>query len=298
MSRLTKTWRSSLLYRRLAAWRLPHFLIIGAQKSGTSALASYLAQHPRLALASEKEVDFFASDFRFGQGFAWYGSQWSRQLPGRTLRFEASPNYMFLPKSAERIHRHLPDAKLIAVLRDPVLRAYSAWQMYRSQLAADPEFYRNYYDSRFTPAEVAEYIPRTAAELEDFSLAIEREANLLERGKRMQLSVLELGLYARQLQRYFELFPQTQLLVLDSNDLRTRRIATLNRVLLFLGLPPENWSGMNLGDVFVGQWSAPMPKRARDFLCEYFAAPNRQLAAMLDNPPLFVRENVPHKASA
>jgi hypothetical protein len=162
--------------------------------------------------------------------------------------------------------------------------------MYRSQLALDPEFYRNYYRTRFSPGEVAALQPRSAHELQDFSAAIEREAKCLERGERMQMSVLEPGLYAEQLQRYFALFPREQLLVLDSNDLRTRRVKILNRVLRFLGLPPWSWSESDLADVFVGQWKAPMPQRAWDFLREYYHESNAQLTSLLDKPPHFARE--------
>lgn len=290
MSRLTKAWRNTGFYRHWTARRLPHFLILGAQKAGTTALAAYLAQHPRFALAAEKEVDFFASELRYGHGLPWYGAQWDRKLPADALRFEASPNYLFLPQAAERIRRRAPKAKLIVILRDPVMRAYSAWQMYRSQLADDPEYYSSYYRARFTPAEVALFEPRSAAELQDFSLAIEREAANRERGLRTQLPVLEPGRYAEQLQRYFSLFPREQLLVLDSNDLRTRRVKTLNRVLRFLGLPNWTWVEDDLKDVFVGQWKAPMPQRAWDFLQAYYRDSNTQLALLLDKPPLFVRD--------
>lgn len=291
MSRLTKAWRSSRFYRHWTARRLPHFLILGAQKAGTTALVAYLAQHPRIALAAEKEVDFFASDLRYGQGLAWYGSQWDRKLPAGTLRFEASPNYLFVPPAAERIRRRVPRAKLIVILRDPVLRAYSAWQMYRSFLTNDPEFYHNYYHTRFSPAEVDALRPRTAAELSDFTLAIEREAGNRERGLHTQMPVLEPGLYAEQLRRYTTLFSHEQLLVLDSNDLRTRRVKTLNRVLRFLGLPPWNWTECELKEVFVGQWKAPMPQRAWDFLREYYRESNAQLTQLLDKPPLFARDD-------
>lgn len=290
MSRLTKAWRNTGLYRHWTARRLPHFLILGAQKAGTTALVAYLAQHPRFALAAEKEVDFFASDLRYGHGLPWYGAQWDRKLPADTLRFEASPNYLFLPQAAERIRCRAPQAKLIAILRDPVLRAYSAWRMYRSQLAVDPEFYCNYYRTRFSPAEVEALQPRSPAELKDFSLAIEREANNRERGLRTQLPVLEPGLYAEQLRRYFSLFPREQILILDSNDLRTRRVKTLNSVLRFLGLAASSWNESDLNDVFVGQWKTPMPQRAWDFLQEFYRNSNAELALLHDKPPLFVRD--------
>ncbi len=278
--------------------RLPQALIIGTQKGGTSALFSYLAQHPRLAPARIKELSFFGSDRRYACGLEWYAAQWDRRTLAGAIRFEASPQYLFSRQACERIRHCLPNVKLIAILRDPVLRAYSAWQMYRQQLADDPQFYETLYRDYYCVEEVSGLVPRTPAELEDFQLAIQREALCLERGRSMQMSVLELGLYGPQLRRYNDLFPREQLLILDSNDLRTHRVHTLNRVLDFLGLPSWNWASVDLSDVFVGKWSAPMPQRARDFLRDYYRESNRMLAEMMDVPPLFVRDDARRLASA
>ena len=298
MSRLTKAWRSTRFYRRRAAKRLPQALIIGAQKGGTSALFHYLAQHPRLAPPEQKELDFFGSDLRYSYGLEWYAAQWDRKMPAGAIRFEASPLYLFTRQAPARIRHCLPRVKLIAILRDPVLRAYSAWQMYRQQLADDPQFYRTVIRTRYTAEEGAAFQPRSAAELDDFWLAIQREAACIERGQTMEWSVLEFGLYGPQLRRYFGVFPREQLLILDSNELRTQRVSTLNRVLHFLELPSWQWTSADLADVFVGKWAAPMPPRAQDFLREYYRESNRMLAEMMDVPPHFARDDARRLASA
>lgn len=297
MSRLTKAWRSTRFYQRRIARRLPKLLVIGGQKCGTSALFKYLAQHPRFVPSVEKEVEFFSSDLRYAYGVEWYTNRWPL-APAGAIRFEASPAYLFAATAAERIRRWLPDVKLVAILRDPVLRAYSAWHMYRRQLGDDPDFYRALIATRYTPEEGARFVRRTAAELNDFSLAIEREAACIERGESMEWSVLELGLYGPQLARMQNHFPEEQLLVLDSNNLRTRREQTLNQVLRFVGLAEFHWKGADLGDVFVGKWGEPMSARARDMLREFYRQSNRMLADMLAEPPLFVREDVKYRASA
>jgi hypothetical protein len=170
--------------------------------------------------------------------------------------------------------------------------------MYRQQLADDPQFYRNLIRTRYTSEEATALQLRSSAELDDFWLAIQREAACIERGQTMEWSVLELGLYGRQLRRYFGVFPREQLLILDSNDLRTHRVSTLNRVLHFLGLPSWQWKSADLSDVFVGKWAAPIPPRARDFLREYYRESNRMLAEMTDVPPLFARDDARRLASA
>ncbi|MEX2092219.1 MAG: sulfotransferase domain-containing protein [Pirellulales bacterium] len=298
MSRLTKAWRNTHLYRRRMAKRLPQALIIGAQKDGTSALFTYLAQHPHLAPSLQKEVNFFGSDLRYDYGLKWYAAQWDRNVPANTIHFEASPQYLFARRASERIQHCLPTVKLIAILRDPVLRAYSAWQMYRQQLADDPQFYHTLYRTHYSSEEAAAVQPRSAAELDDFWLAIQREAACVERGQSMEWSVLEFGLYGPQLRRYVDLFPREQLLILDSNELRTQRVSTLNRVLHFLELPSWQWTSADLADVFVGKWAAPMPPRAQDFLREYYRESNRMLAEMLDVPPHFARDDAHRRASA
>jgi hypothetical protein len=111
MSRLSKGWRSTRVYRHLAAKRLPQLLIIGAQKGGTSALYSYLAQHPQLAHSVEKEVEFFGSDRRYAQGLERYASQWHYKTPRKAIRFEASPVYMVGQYAPERIKKSCPVSK-------------------------------------------------------------------------------------------------------------------------------------------------------------------------------------------
>lgn len=274
-------------------WRppaLPQALIIGAQKGGTTALAAYLGQHPRLACSTEKEVSFFGSNLRYGYGLPWYVQQWPRDERAGVMRFEASPLYMVAGESAPRIREVLPKVKLIAILRDPVYRAYSAWQMYRRQLAEDPQFYRRLIAAHFTPKEDAALVRRSPAELEDFGLAVRREVEYIERGEQMEWSVVELGLYGGQLRRYAELFPSSQLLVLDSDELRFRRAETLNRVLHFLGLRPWDWSRANLSEVFVGHWAGNVPARTRDFLREYYVPSNRLLAGLMPVLPAWAQE--------
>jgi hypothetical protein len=290
MSRLSKAWRTTRFYRSRIATRLPQLLVVGGQKCGTSALFQYLAQHPQLVPSDEKEVDFFNSDLRYSYGMEWYADRWTCAVPERSIRFEASPGYLASASAAERIRHWLPEARIVAILRDPVLRAYSAWQMYRQQMADDPDFYRKHWADRYSTEEISRLALRSPEELDNFQLAIEREAAALARGQSIEWSVLELGLYGPQLKHYFKLFRPDQLLVLDSNDLRTRRVRTLNRVLAFLGLPASNWANTDLGEVFVGKWGAPMSQWERDYLRSFYRESNQMLAEMLDEPPLFVRE--------
>jgi hypothetical protein len=293
MSRLTKAWQDAASRRDLRK-RLPGALIIGAQKAGTTALFSYLAQCPWLEASREKELDFFGSDYLYSKGLAWYATNWSDEPTG-AIRFEASPLYLVSHPSAKRIAKCLPRVKLIAVLRDPVERAYSSWRMYRAQLTADPEYYNRLHAERYTPDQCGGELPRSPQEIHDFSVAIRCEAECLRRGQYKQCSILDIGLYGRKLNFYVKHFSQKQLLVLDSQDLRERRVETLERVLRFLGLPEWDWAQANLADVHVGGGESSMTAADREFLRKFYSESNRMLLDMLVEPPRFA---LPVRAAA
>lgn len=118
------------LYRRASSRyrKLPDFLIIGAQKSGTSSLFHYLGQHPALRPAFRKEVHYFDGGLKNGE--SWYRSHFCLDSPGghqAVKAFEASPLYLFHPLAARRIHDRIPGMKLVVVLRNPVERAISQY---------------------------------------------------------------------------------------------------------------------------------------------------------------------------
>src|SRR5690349_3699828 len=127
---LEKLFRGVTSPRRL----LPDFLIIGAQRGGTTSLYNYLQAHPNIHSASIKEVHFF--DRKFQKGVHWYRAHFPMRLTkvyaGRFrhegfVTGEASPAYLFHPQVPERIARLLPRVKLIVLLRNPVDRAYSQY---------------------------------------------------------------------------------------------------------------------------------------------------------------------------
>ena len=92
---------------------LPDFLIIGAQKAGTTALYAYLRRHPQITGPSWKEVSFF--DRHYARGEAWYRGNFPNALRARGLVGEASPSYLFHPLAPERVAALVPEAKLIAL---------------------------------------------------------------------------------------------------------------------------------------------------------------------------------------
>lgn len=110
--------------------RLPDFVIAGAPRSGTTALARYLGAHPSIFIAQGKELRFF--DTNYSKGLTWYQSHFD-DAPEDSLCGEASPWYMFDPVTIDRMYEHLPGAQVIASLREPSERVWSHYWMRRER---------------------------------------------------------------------------------------------------------------------------------------------------------------------
>jgi hypothetical protein len=188
--------------------RLPEFLIIGGQRCGTTSLYRYLAGHPRVLPATGKELQFLSLHHRRGE--RWYRAHFPVRPPG-VLSFEASPYYLFDPAVPARAAALLPSARFIALLRDPVERAYS-----------------HYLHSRAYGME-----PLSFAE------ALDAEPERLATGghaARRRISYVARGRYAEQLGRWFAAVGRDRVLVLRTEELDAR----LPDVLSFLGLAPAD----------------------------------------------------------
>jgi Sulfotransferase domain len=262
--------------------RAPDFLILGAQKAGTSSLEFFLGRHPRIRCAHTKEVGFFSRDRMYHQGAAWYARQFPRRLrPGIQL-FEATPEYLYYPFVAERIARFNPRLKLIVLLRNPVERAFSAWNMFR-QMHADAairdQTIKQYIEEANAEARepILELLGRK--EFPDFDACVECELNALRRGtaRALEPSFVRRGLYHEQVQRFGQYFPPESLLILESAELKQDRAGAVNRVLAFLGLAAADWPQTALQDQHVRQYDVAMAESTRTALQKFYEEPNARL---------------------
>lgn len=182
---------------------LPTFLIIGAQKAGTTSLHRYLGSHPEVFVSAVKEVRFFSSDENWERGVDWYEGHFAG-AENALAAGEASPFYTMYPLVSgvpERIAQVIPDVRLVYLIRDPVARMRSQYIHLRG----------------------------TKEERRDIATA------LLEDPKYLFLSR-----YAEQIERYLPHFDRSQLLVLRSEDLRHRRGDVLAEVYRFIGVD-DGW---------------------------------------------------------
>lgn len=249
---------------------LPDFLIVGAMKSGTTSVFNYLRRHPQVLAPSKKEIRFF--DRHHCEGLSWYQEHFPHKIEVNALRIlrrspvatgEASPSYMFYPGAIDRIHRSLPSVKLIALLRDPVDRAYSHY-MHNVR--------RNREDLTFEQA-IERESDRIQGDLgrlatDDCYVAL----NLI------YYSYVSRGMYADQIQRMRDVVGEDRLLVLASEDLFQNTVATYDRITDFLGLDRvalRNFVPRNVGSY------VPTVTDTHRHLEEVYTEPNRRLFSIL-----------------
>jgi len=190
--------------------RLPNFLVLGAQKGGTSSLRKILLSHPGIFLPQRKEIHFFSKHWHLPS--SWYSDHFAA-APAEQCCGESTPYYLFHPQAAKRISKLLPEAKLIVLLRDPVERALS--QVFHSQ--------------------------RLGLEPLPLAQALAAEPKRLETGDPMHLqehSYISRSRYLEQLDRYEELFPANQILVIQSEAFFASPKATWQRIEHYLQLQP------------------------------------------------------------
>lgn len=239
---------------------MPDFLILGAQKAGTTALYAYLRWHPQITGPAWKEVSYFDRHYRRGVG--WYRGHFPLR-PGNRLVGEASPGYLFHPLAPQRVHETVPEAKLLVLLRDPVDRALSHYH-HEVVLGREPLSFE------------------AALDAEPERTRGEEERLVRERGYWSAAwwdhTYLARGRYAEQLERWLSLFPREQLLVLASEDLAADPSAAYARVLGFLGAPPHALD--SYPRVYEQQYGQMRPDTRRR-LAAYFDGPNQRLYELL-----------------
>lgn len=259
--------RRDLLSRVLSPLRShapPAFLIVGAQKAGTSALFRMLAAHPRIAAPARKELHFFDDDEAYARGIRAYRRQFPATPPG-ILTFEATPSYLFIEPAAARIHRHLPDARIVIVLRDPVRRAYSAWNMFHG---FDPgSGFMRLRDER------------------GFAEAVDDE--LAGRPVPTAHRYLARGRYAPQLKRFHDLFGRDRVQVFAYPLMQRDPAAVANAILRAVDLPPfTGTEAVLMVRKNTRPYDAPLDpaleQRLREHFAPHLADLERELGAPID----------------
>ena len=277
---------------------LPDFVILGAMKSGTTSLYDFITQHPSIAPAAKKELQYFSKNYRskildtetaslskkrggeggviFGHyrlGKLWYRSNFPtniskyyfyKKMNQKLLSGEASPAYLFYPTVPGRMNEVLPDVKLIVILRNPVDRAYS--------------HHHHALRINLTTLSFENAIKSEEKRLAEEKGQMIKDPNSVP-ASHSHHSYLARGVYADQLENWFRHYDRKKFLILTTEDFRKNSQQALDQVFDFLEVPP--FQVENLADKNVGNYKERMNEDTRKFLIEYFKPHNERLSKLL-----------------
>ncbi|MBI5463211.1 MAG: sulfotransferase domain-containing protein [Gammaproteobacteria bacterium] len=221
------------------------FVICGTQKGGTAALDMYLRAHPEICMANKKEVHFFDKEEFFRDGAPDYANYHAFFSPGSQHKVlgEATPIYMYWRDAARRIWEYSPTMKLIVLLRNPVDRAFSHWNMERVENRDSASFWDAIHSEAKRSRKALPYQHRV-------------------------YSYIDRGFYLEQLRRLWAFFPKQQMLVLKTEELQQHPNDTLQRIFAFLGVTPLPL--INPVNVHGFPHTSHMSQEERDYLRSIF----------------------------
>lgn len=241
--------------------RKPDYIIVGAQKAGTTTLFNMLSQHSGVSNPKNKEMHFF--DRRDIQSYGQYRMHFP--ISPNKLTGEATPSYLFYPGVPEELYSMFPDARIVAVLRDPVDRAYSHYCMRQS---------RGKEPLSFEEAIEVEPVRLQTAWENYHANPGDHAADLLAH------SYLARGMYADQLSAWTEYFPITQIHVMSYERFVSDASGEFARLCEFLGLS----SSTRVDEMHLNSGRYPaMKAETRRYLEHYFQDANRKLYALIDD---------------
>lgn len=205
------------------------FIVCGAQKCGTTALDFIMRQHPDIQMATKKELHYFDTEkhFRFPHfGYRKYHQYFD--LSSGKIAGEITPIYTYWKKTPKRLYKYSPSLKLIFIYRDPILRAFSHWNMQRKK----------------------------GIEPLDFFAAIKEEQVRQQASMPLQdqlFSYTDRGRYYQQVSRYKAVFPDNQLLFIKYEDFLNNGQQSVAQICEFIGVSPDfDWENKS---VFAGGYS-------------------------------------------
>ena len=254
---------------------LPNFLIIGAAKSGTTALHKYLQQHPQIYMSPTKETNFFAFE---GEEVSFEGvgdealkkfsitnlENYQEQFQGVTDEKaigEACPSYLYYPQAATRIKHYIPDAQLVVILRNPITRAYA-------------NFLHTVRDNREPH--------------HNFALALDDEETRIANNWEWFWHYTNVGFYGKQLQQYYKIFPREQIKIYLYEDFKNNALSTLQDIFKWLEVDDSFIPNMTMRPNKSG-----MPKNK--LLHQVLTKPNPLKTLLKPLFPVKIRQKIQHQ---
>jgi len=258
----------------------PDFIVIGAQKSGTSTLHFLLNQHPELNGSIPKEIHYFDKPLAERNSLKWYKSHFSKSVfERRKLFFETTPNYIYHSHIPTELLTLNPSIKFIAMLRNPIDRCFSAWNMYKN-------FFEKYRKgmalSIRKDGSIFKYFFKDRTKFPTLEECLDIELNLMNHKPQIvEPALLRRGLYYDQLVSYFTVFPNDNFSIIESESFRSNIYNHLELITKFLGVSPFNISNLDIQNKHVRQYDSKLSDNTRLLLDGFYKEPNQKLYKLL-----------------
>lgn len=264
----------------------PSAICIGTQKGGTTALFHYFSCHPGVIQPKVKEIDFFNCDAHYARGINFYHSYFPRSTMAnkKKITFDITPGYISnADKTAKRIYDYNPNIRIIILLRNPITRAYSAWQMYRKFYANDPDWFSKWVQRCDSKESQDSFLKRSPSFGENFEKDIIEEMEAIKNDQDIEMPILKFGIYHQYLKHYFDYFPKDQILITTSEDMKNDTKGELLKIENFVGLEPYTWTDKELmtSNANVGKYNKGMTVSERSLLKSFYQEHNKALFDLL-----------------
>lgn len=258
------TVRAEIYYLVCSLWQVCRifigmkvdFLVCGTQKGGTTALDLYLRGHPEVCMANVKEVHFFDRDDYFKVEIPDYSYYHSYFSPGTSTKVigESTPIYMYWRTAPMRIWKYNSAMKIIILLRDPISRAYSHWNMERSRGAEESSFW--------------EAVRNETA-----------RSNIALPYQHRVFSYVDRGFYVSQIKALWSFFGESKVLILRSEILRQSPKLVLDEVSKFLSIKPFECAENEVAHL--GDYPGSITLQEREYLNNIFESEIKELEKIL-----------------
>lgn len=245
----------------------PSFIIVGAQKAGTTSLYNYLIQHPKIKSTLLKEVHYF--DLNYHKPISWYETFFPLKKNDDSITGEASPYYMFHPLALQRIAKHNPDVKIILLLRDPVKRAISHYY-HEVRLGREKLGIKEAFDAEES---------RLAGVFENFKNTPNYNSNNHQR-----FSYKSRGIYINQINEIKKYFKSENIKIIDSKYFFNQTQDVVKEVLNFLNVDASLKIETNKKFNAWKRVKDPNETLVFNELKSYYKLPNEQLFQELGKP--------------
>lgn len=250
--------------------RLPDFIIIGAQKAGTSSIHKYLNLHPQIAMSKRKEIHFFDTFLPDKVGAL---SKYKRNFPirlqwkNKVIAGETTPYYLFHPHVPQRIKKYIPDSKFIVLLRNPIDRAFS---LYNAHIRSGAEVGLSFEEAiAIESKRISE--DRRRIYKDEFYVA-----------KNLQMySYLTRGKYYEQINNWLKYFDKNNFLFIESDLFFKETENVLSKIFSFLNVKNIKINKSNIKIENKGEYSNVMDKNTRLMLQDYFRESNLKLYELI-----------------